>query len=67
MNRAKQVFFVQKGREFEKIPPTHHDLVQHLLRVCYQAGNVWGQALPKVPHLASPADFGWTRKGGVPK
>ena len=67
VNRAKQVLFTQKGREIEKIPPKQDALMQHLHRVGYQAGHVWGQALLKAPYLPSPADFGWTRKGDVPE
>ena len=54
------VLFTQKGREIENIPPTKDALAQHVLRVGYEAGHVWGQATIKAPQLPSPADFGWT-------
>ena len=59
VNSARQMLFTHKGREIENIPPTKDSLTQHLLRVGYEAGHVWGQALIKAPVLPSPADFGW--------
>ena len=50
----------QKGRGIENIPPTHDALAQHVLRVGYEAGHVWGQATIKAPPFPSPAHFGWT-------
>ena len=67
VNRARQVHSTQKGIYIETVPPTQDALVQHLLRVGYQAGHVWGQVLLKAPHLPNPADFDWTRKGDVPE
>ena len=66
MNHARQVLFSQKGTEIEKIPSMQDVLMQHLLRVGNQDGHVWGQALPKTPHLPSPSDFDCTRKGDMP-
>uniref|UniRef100_UPI00358E9C5E uncharacterized protein n=1 Tax=Myxine glutinosa TaxID=7769 RepID=UPI00358E9C5E len=65
VNMARKTLFTQKGRSIENIPPTQDVLYQHLLRVGYQAGHVWGQALLKAPHLPSPAEFGWTRKNNL--
>lgn len=41
----RQTLFTQKHREIENIPPTQDSLYQHLLRVGYQAGHIWNQAL----------------------
>ena len=54
------VLFTQKGREIDNIPPTKDALAQHVLRVGYEAGQVWGQATIKAPQLPNPAYFGWT-------
>ena len=54
------MLFTQKGRDIENIPPTQDALAQHVLRVGYEAGHVWGQASIKAPQLRSPADFGRT-------
>ena len=60
VNGERLVLFTQKGRDIENIPPTQDALAQHVLRVRYEAGHVWGQATIKAPQLRSPADFGWT-------
>ena len=60
VNSERQMLFTQKGREIENIPPTQDALTQHLLRVGYVAGHIWGQSLLTAPDLPSPADFGWT-------
>ena len=54
------MLFAQQVKEIENIPPTQDALAQHVLRVGYEAGHVWGQATIKAPQLPSPADFGWT-------
>ena len=54
------MLFNQQVKEIENIPPTQDALAQHVLRVGYEAGHVWGQATIKAPQLPSPADFGWT-------
>ena len=59
VNCQRQILFASKGREIENLPPTQDALSLHLLRVGYQAGHVWGQALIKEPQLPSPANFGW--------
>ena len=43
----------------KNIPPTQDALAQHVLRVGYEAGHMWGQATIKAPQLPSPADVGW--------
>ena len=60
VNGERLVLFTQKGRKIEHIPPTQDALAQHVLRVGYEAGHVWGQATIKAPQLPNPADFGWT-------
>ena len=54
------VLFTQQVKEIENIPPTQDALAQHVVRVGYEAGHMWGQATIKAPQLPSPADFGWT-------
>ena len=60
VNGERLVLFTQKGREIENISPTQYALAQHVFRVGYEAGHVWGQTTIKAPHLPSPAEFGWT-------
>ena len=60
VNGERLVLFTQKGRKIENIRPTQDALAQHVLRVRYEAGHVWGQATIKAPQLPSLADFGWT-------
>ena len=60
VNSEKPKLFTQKGRAIENIPPTKDVLAPHLLRVGYEAGHVWVQAMIKTPQLPSPADFGST-------
>ena len=67
VNRTRQTLFTQKGREIENIPPTQDVLYHHFLRVGYQAGHIWGQALHKAPKLPSPAFFGWMRNKELSK
>ena len=62
VNKARQTLFTQKGREIENIALTKDALRQHVLRVGYQAGHVWGQALLKPPQLPSPEEFGWKQE-----
>ena len=60
VNSERLELFTQKGREIENIPPTPDALAQHVMRVSYEAGHVWGQATTHVPQLPSPPNFGWT-------
>ena len=60
VNGERLVLFTQKGREIENNPPTQDALAQHVLRVWYEAGYVWGHATIKASQLPSPADIGWT-------
>ena len=62
VNGERLVLFTQQVKEIENIPPTSDvlPLAQHVLRVGYEAGHMWGQATIKAPQLPSPADFGWT-------
>ena len=43
------------------IPPTLHALEQHLKRVVYEAGHIWGQSLIGDPEVPSPDSWGWKR------
>ena len=60
VNGERLVLSTQKCGEIENIPPTQDALAQHVLRVGYEAGHVWGKATIKAPQLPRPADFGWT-------
>ena len=60
VNGERLMLFTQQVKEIENIPPTQDALAQHVLRVGYEAGHVWGQETIKAPQLPSPADFGWT-------
>ena len=55
VNKVRQTLFTEKGREIESLPLTKDALRQHVLRVGYQTGHVWGHALLKAPQLASEA------------
>ena len=60
VNGERLVLFTQQVRGIENIPPTQDALAQHVLRVGYETGHVWGQATIKSQQLPNPADFGWT-------
>ena len=42
VNGERLVLFTQQVKEIENIPPTQDALAQHVLRVGYEAGHVWG-------------------------
>ena len=44
VNEARLNLFTH-NRKMDNIPPTFHALDQHLKRVVYQAGQIWGQCL----------------------
>ena len=56
VNEARKQLFVQKGRQFDNIPPTEAALIEHVKRTAYQAGHIWGQTLTPSPELPSPQD-----------
>ena len=61
VNEAKKQLFAQ-NRKMENIPPTLHALEQqHVKRVVYQAGHIWGQSLIGEPEVPSPDSWGWKR------
>ena len=62
VNMARQTLFTQKGRDIDNVPPTQDALYQHLLRVGYQAGHVWGQALLNTPQLPVQQILAGSRK-----
>lgn len=43
-----------KGRSLESIPPTHHLLVQHVIRAMCQEFLCWGQVLQAQPKNPNP-------------
>ncbi len=68
VNQARQNIFAQSSRTFEYLPPTKAALIEHVKRVTYQAGYVWGQSLVANQVLPSPGSWGWTHteSGWVP-
>jgi len=42
VNEARKQLFTH-NRKMENIPPTLHALEQHVKRVVFQAGHIWGQ------------------------
>lgn len=65
VNDARKQLFIQKGRQFDNIPPTRAALLEHVKRAAYQAGHIWGQALIPCPGVPSPQDWGWTFDDGL--
>ena len=68
VNQARQQIFAQSSRTFEYLPPTKAALIEHIQRVTYQAGYVWGQSLVAEQVLPSPGSWGWVESecGWVP-
>ena len=62
VDAARRHLLLHKGRDFEHTPPSSHALHQHFLRVAYQSGDVWGNALNKTPAPTSPTDWGWRQE-----
>ena len=60
VNDARKHLFT-KSRKMENIPPTLNALEQHVKRVAYQAGQIWGQTLSGKPKVPSPELWGWKR------
>ena len=68
VNQARQQIFARSSRTFEYLPPTKAALIEHIKRVTYQAGYVWGQSLVAEQVLPSPSSWGWaeSESGWVP-
>jgi len=58
VNNICQQIFAQSPCTIEYLPPTKADLVEHIKRVTYQAGYVWGQSLVEQA-LPSIVSWGW--------
>ena len=56
---ARHRLFLNKGKDFSQMPPGSNALHQHLLRVAYQSGYVWGNMLMKVSEPVSVVEWGW--------
>ena len=56
---ARHHLLIKKGKDFAQLPPGSDAFQQHLLRVAYQSGHVWGNLLKKVSELVSLEDWGW--------
>ena len=59
VDAARKDLILTKGKDSELIPPSSDALYQHFLRVAYQSGHLWGNALNKSRSPASPIDWGW--------
>ena len=59
VDAARHSLVLSKGKDSEHIPPSSDALHQYFLRVAYQSGHVWGNALNKSPTPVSPTDWGW--------
>ena len=60
VNDARLDIFARKQRSYDSIPPTRAALKGHTKR-----GIIWGQATLSQPHIQSPADMGWNKKGDM--
>ena len=61
VNAARKTLFMQKGTQFDHLPPTMAALTQHIKRAVYQGGIIWGQALEADPKLLPPGHWGWIK------
>ena len=59
VDAARHYLFLKKGKEFINMPPGSDALHQHLLRVAYQSGHIWGNKFEKAPVPVSVTDWGW--------
>ena len=67
VNEARKQLFIQKGRQFDNIPPTEAALAEHVKRTAYQAGYIWGQTLtpsPELPKALKTGDGLWKMGSG---
>ena len=69
VNGERLVLFSQQVKQIENIPPTQDALAQHVLRVVYEAGHVWGQVSIKAPSYLAQQTFGglgrWLMHSGI--
>ena len=56
---ARHYLFLKKGKDFLHIPPGSDALNQHLLRVAYQGGHVWGNMMEKSAQPVTVTEWGW--------
>ena len=59
VDEATRVFFCQKGKTMERLPPTQNALLQHSKRVAYQAG-IWCTSEQSEQNAPTPEGWGWT-------
>ena len=60
VNEARRDLFCHKNQAMERVPPTQDTLLQHTLRVIYQAG-IWMTSDRAQQAIVSPQHFGWTK------
>ena len=61
VDAARHHLFLQKGKDFHQMPPGSDALYQHLLRVAYQSGHVWGNMMIKASESVDIKHWGWTQ------
>ena len=59
VNAGRRHLFLKKGKDFLHMPPGSDAFHQHLLRVAYQSGHVWGNMLNKDAGPLPVTDWGW--------
>ena len=64
IDTTRKELFMQRGVQWDHLPPTSEALKQHILRAAYQGGVVWGQSLKQNAQLPSPEFWGWNKKAG---
>ena len=59
VNAARRHLFLERGKDFLQIPYGSDALHQHLLRVAYQSGHVWGNMLAQTTETVPVTAWGW--------
>ena len=59
VDAARRHLFLHRGKDFLQMPPGSDALHQHLLRVAYQSGHVWGNMMNKASEPVAIEDWGW--------
>ena len=59
VNAARRHLFFKRGKDFLQMPPGSDALHQHLLRVAYQSGHVWGNMRINTAEPVPVIGWGW--------
>lgn len=65
VNEARLDLFARKQRPYDLIPPTQSALKEHVKRVAYQAGHIWGQCVVRQPEPECPSRWGWAKENDI--